>query len=260
MEKIDYTGKSGFRVIDSDSCVGEIILFSVETEKKVQRVFTCADEKIINPDYVNYVYFPPMYYINRGFFDQNLVNCLENGGNLLVVGSGEAMLAKLLWQGFSVDPKQITVSDKKLPSVVKSLPFQQCEFDMTEDWPEFSGEFDYILFPESFGVAFDMGAYDISNKFFEDTSDVVELIVQGQYVDPEKIEFYKNVLGSECPVFLRKVKTLMSALEAPSSEGEIRFDYNNWYAQELVFFFLKLRESYPNLTLVLNCGFVTLRK
>lgn len=91
-------------------------------------------------------------YFDEGLVDQKVIAKLMEGGMLLVVGTGLGKLEKVLWKGYNIPAEQISIADIELNQEIESLPFNKFEFDLTKKWPLLR-KFDFIFFPESFGVA-----------------------------------------------------------------------------------------------------------
>lgn len=151
-----------------------------------------------------YTYFAAPWFFDerRRFMTAGVLADLQAGAQLLSVGSGPAHLERILNRGFGV--KNITLSDISLhPKALESgLPIHQ--FDMMGAWPKFDHGFDYVIFPESFGVSF----LPIHNSTYEIGKEV-------RYVDDDGLMTFPEV---EAEAMLT---TLSSAIRALKPRGKI---------------------------------------
>lgn len=128
--------------------------FVADAQKRMKRVFGGLDrrEEIYEGAKSNYFYFSGMYHIRSGLVTPSVVNDLRNGKTLLSVGCGDAHLERFLSKGYEIPSSRITLTDKSLDECVQTFGSTFYQFDMTKPWP-IIGNYDYILFPESLGVA-----------------------------------------------------------------------------------------------------------
>jgi len=236
-------------------------LFQREAKRKVHHVFGEAETKA-TAEHRAYFFYPPMYYIERGFINKDLVMRMEKGGRLLTVGTGKGDLEKMLWKGFGVNPKQIIQSDIELFSTTQDLPFEKKEFDFLGAWPTFDEKFDYILFPESFGVGFSQVKFadGRSHRFFETLDRATDKVLKRESVPDREISLFKQIIEMDRPSLVKKCDVLLTALENLNDNGEVRLDSHSLDEQAIAFIVLKLREKYPKLEFDWKWGHLVLKK
>lgn len=122
---------------------------------------------------IPYIYFSPSYHFNQGLVNEDMLDKLQNGENMLSIGCGKAHLERLLVEGFSIDKSQIVLADNNAQDIPREFRFHQ--FDMHEYWwPEFDKKFTYVLFPECLGCT--LGSFD-STINRDGTSEMIEAIL-----------------------------------------------------------------------------------
>ncbi|MCX6733751.1 MAG: hypothetical protein NTX63_02970 [Candidatus Peregrinibacteria bacterium] len=170
-----------------------------------------------------YFYFPAGWHGKCGLVTAPMIANLQSGASLLSVGSGPAHLERVLHRGLGV--QNITLSDIYLhPRALKSgLPCHQ--FDMTKPWPQFERNFDYIIFPESFGLNYKSQADTIT----EEASIPKDFYRKGDEPFRQSFSMYTS---------------LSSAVRALNSDGKIMITYP-LYSHELEFFRPRLLEHVP---------------
>lgn len=101
---------------------------------------------------IPYIMFTPSYHVWRGLLAEEIVDDIrENSKSVLSVGSGTALIEKLLVNEFGIGQEQIVLSDKN-EELLEPEGLEYHIFDMLGSWPDFGRDFDYIMFPQSFGV------------------------------------------------------------------------------------------------------------
>ena len=121
---------------------------------------------------------------------------------------------------------------------------------MLEQWPNFDKKFDYILFPESFGVAFLKSQLkgERTHRFHDVLDKVTERVLKGEGADEKDIDFFKSVVSIDNKLTVKKLEVLSNAIAHLNTGGEIRLDGYSINDQELAFIVLKLREDDPEIS------------
>lgn len=110
---------------------------------------------------VPYKFFRPSHHVKTGLIDDGVFSSLRRGKNMLTVGCGPAYLEQCLAilgvvRGNLVlsDKTRIDLEDIGREGVPRDMEFHQ--FDMLGTWPDFRRLFDYLIFPDAFGVVFEL--------------------------------------------------------------------------------------------------------
>jgi hypothetical protein len=203
----------------------------------------------------NYFYFSPIEYFKKGFVDREMIDMLSSGATVLNVGAGNGNLERVLQEGYKIPENQIGVTDIKLHPKLEKLPFQKYEFDMTEQWPVFAKKFDYILFPESFGVAFgegQKGNEGVTHRFYTEVEDIIESVKKGEEVRKDDVDFFVSLIEMDSPNTAKKLSTIRQALLNLNDGGEIRMSGDLLSDQEETYLKLKLKHDYPEIEIARN--------
>jgi len=199
-----------------------------------------------------YVYFSALWYIESEIITPDMVASLQKDATLLSVGSGEGHLERLLKDGFNIPTKNITTSDLYLDNKIQQAGFQHHIFDMTKPWPNFNQQFDYILFPESLGVAlldYNRIGKDQSqtNRFFNYLDQTEKEILDGN-LKPKDIDFFMQVIGMDVPKVHQIYQILTQAIQNLKPNGEIRIKHGLQETQQRAYIMAKLAQEYPNIS------------
>ena len=167
---------------------------------RLQDTYIREDEKVMCNADKRYIYFSGPLYLKEGFVDAQMINRLQGGARMLSVGAGEGHLERLLNLGFHVPKSRIAVTD--YPSIHPRLNgsgFKKYVFDMTKEWSEFKGKFDYVLFPESLGVAIlNLSTEEEPFRFYTDIESITKICEEGRFneLTDSDIDFFMfSVLG-----------------------------------------------------------------
>jgi hypothetical protein len=216
----------------------------VEVLGSEQDIYPYPDDEI-----GNYFFFPVLDHFQKGLINQDIIkNLVEGNKSVLSVGVGDGNFERVLWQGFKIPESNITIADIKLHSKAKQLPFEHYEFDMTGVWPHFTHSFDYILFPESFGVAFPYGHFGNALQRYAQLLQE-ELKTKGDIAEDKLRSFMKMVELNDVAIG-KKVFALEQALSNLNEGGEIRFsgDLLHWYEEKYLEY--KLKQQFPSLHMI----------
>lgn len=198
----------------------------------------------------NYFYFPGILYFERGTITTDMVQRLREGASMLSVGSGDGHLERLLSEGFEIPKKNIVVSDIELDPFLSS-DFESYTFDMTGDWPDFGRKFDYVLFPESLGVAL-LDLLNIGNgghtyRFFEDINSDASRCLNGE--EMHSPEFFQRVIEMDIPYAVNSYGIMKRAVSQLNPEGEVRVCYGLDKSDQVrAYVMLKLKQDNPGIT------------
>ena len=198
-----------------------------------------------------YIYFSAPSYFKDEFVDAKMINKLQKGASMLSVGVGEGHLERLLSLGFQIPKNQITITD--YPSVhpkIKESGFKEYVFDMTKEWPDFKENFDYVLFPESLGVAtMDLGE-EMCYRFFEDTIRINKLCKERRFDDFEnsEAEFFIGLMEKDVPVVKVRYAIICNALKVLNPGGEIRISHGIKLPQQPAYMQLRLKKDGVNVS------------
>ncbi|HBF13693.1 MAG TPA: hypothetical protein DDW49_09985 [Deltaproteobacteria bacterium] len=103
----------------------------------------------VSLDAGRYIHYSPSYFFQHNLVTPELVNQLRDNParRVLSVGAGKGYLERFLVNVCRVGQNQIVLTDVD----AQGLPagFENHAFDMWGNWPEMSGTFDTILFPQS---------------------------------------------------------------------------------------------------------------
>lgn len=195
----------------------------------------------------NYFYFPAVSYFQSGTITPDMIEKLQSGGNMLSVGSGDGSLEKLISKGFKVPKDRIVVSDIKFDPKIKEHGFKAYQFDMLKDWPNFNEKFDYILFPESLGVAvMNIQGHPKTNRFYSTLEEDTKRILKGE--QPKYHEFFLDLVSEDVPVVNAKYSIFKRALENLKPDGEIRVRWGMTEEQQRAYVMLKFQTENPKIT------------
>jgi hypothetical protein len=128
-------------------------LFPLNEEEHIKKFSSKWNKDSYNSDVDNYGYFTAFYHTRTGLVTPRVISDLQEGARLLSVGTGDGNLEKLLVKGFNVPIGNIHVADLSIHPTLLREGFTAYEFDMTNNWPRIQPLFNFIIFPESLGVA-----------------------------------------------------------------------------------------------------------
>lgn len=220
-------------------------------DQKRREIFPTANEHQRSGD-SRYVYFPVVdhYFDRKPIIDTILIEKLKNGGRLLSVGVGSAKLEHLLYKGFELPKNAITLADISFSSEALKIDLERVVFDMREAWPKFAEKFDYILFPESFGVANFAPTQDVAQTsirlFFEAMRKML-VVVQAnadQNIQNNQWNEVKLLVEKDFPKIEKKYYTLWCAVHALAKGGELRLLGHLMTAEEVMYITMKCKEDF----------------
>jgi len=222
--------------------------FVVDAKKRIRKVLgdPTEYEKSLNADAKGsgYMYFDPEWCFEKGLVDEKMVSALERGASLLSVGTGRADLERVLWKGYKIPKDKISIADIKLHTRAKRAPFSKFQFDMKGEWPDSLGKFDFIVFPESFGVAIDAGPGSMdAGVIYQDLKKDEE---EGK-IDAHMTELMRELEKGLSDAIKQELVVIQQALLHLSEGGEIRMvgdlmgDYEEKELQKI------LKETYPRI-------------
>lgn len=223
--------------------------FLEEAEIKAKNLFPDAKDMVADED-SSYIFFGPFEYFRRGLIDEGMIKNLQEGASLLSVGVGPARLERFIQQGYALKVNQITIADVDWHKEALESDFLKIKFDMTKKWPEFDTHFDYIIFPESFGVAH--GKFDnesFTSRFWDILNPVVEKILSNHDSDIASMDrkLFKNIIEADLPRAVQELNTITEALKYLNPSGEIRMRGHLISDQCLAYIILMLKELYPTI-------------
>ncbi len=199
---------------------------------------------------LNYFYFSGIWHIENGLVTSRIIRNLQDGASMLSVGTGDGHLERLLIQGFSVPKENIHVADKALDKKVKEYGFRDYEFDMIGEWPDLNKDYDYIVFPESLGVALlknkkSFFAPELTTRFCEDVRNTVGKVTSGQDVSTSDADFYISLIQRDVPGAEFTCTVLTQALRYLSDSGNIRISRGGGIAnnQQYAYTVLRLKDN-----------------
>jgi hypothetical protein len=117
-----------------------------------QRETSLCDAVGFSLGYKGYATFPPSVQIRQGLITPEIVAHLQSGARLCSHGVAYAYLEQLLRDGFNIPNNQIVVTDAALHPRVLQSGLNCRAFNLNDSWPDLGDPFDYVLFPDSFGV------------------------------------------------------------------------------------------------------------
>ena len=222
-----------------------------EAEKRSAKVFSKKEnyKDIYAQSNGKYFFFPGIDYFKRGTITPDMISRLQSGCNLLSVGSGDGHLERLISAGFRIPKRRIVVSDIELDQRLIECGFKRYQFDMTRPWPELDEKFDYILFPQSLGVA------TLPGKIRELSTSEQEAIQVRLKEEEIKRYFDEPVIEDELSKNIRKKEAvwkhliIKEALSRLKRNGELRICYGlNDESRICAYVVHKLKEEYPEIT------------
>jgi len=195
----------------------------------------------------NYMQFPGVWYFQCGHITPKIVSGLIKGSKMLSVGSGEARLERLLTEGFGASKQNIVLSDMSLYAQARESGMKCYEFDMTKPWPKLEEMFDYIIFPESLGVALLKAEEQLSFRYFDILSRVEKQVLASDY-SSQDIGFFMDVVGMD----VSRVHTVCSILEQGmkylNSGGTLIVKHGINAGQQKAYIMAKFHRDYPGIT------------
>ncbi len=199
-----------------------------------------------------YAYFSALWYIESKIITPDMITSLQKDATMLSVGSGEAHLERLLTAGFNIPTKNITTSDLYLNEKIEQVGFQHYIFDMTKQWPSFNQKFDYILFPESLGVAlldYNRIGKDQSqtHRFFNYLNTTEKEILDGN-LNPKDKDFFMQVVEKDVAKVKLLYFILKQAIPNLNPHGEIRIKHGLEEPQQRAYIMTKLAKEYKDIT------------
>lgn len=113
------------------------------------------DDQIANRGEPNttWVFFSPLHHARAGLLTPDLVNNMQRGAKLLVVGAGCGDIERYLIKVCGVNPEQITAADIDLSNYPSDLGVMTHQFDMVGAWDLEATLYQHVLLPESLGMA-----------------------------------------------------------------------------------------------------------
>lgn len=217
--------------------------------KKAREVFSSIDVNKFR-DGERYSFFPVVdqYFINQPIIDVALIKKMQSGGKMLSVGVGPAHLEELLYRAFDIQRDSILLADIQFVSEAQENSLNKIQFDMMEKWPELGNKFDYILFPESFGIANFRSIYEPGEtaRFYQDVEDVVNAVFKHatDSLPENQKNFVLKLFEHDIVGLDKKYFTINEAINNLSDEGEVRFSGHLMNQQELTYIALKTEEKY----------------
>jgi len=216
-----------------------------EAYKRSAQVFSAEDnyDDLFEPHGISkYFFFSGVYYFKHETITPDLIARMSNGASLLTVGSGDGHLERLLCHGFNISQQQIHTSDRNIHPRIKEEGFPHYEFDMTKPWP-INNLFDYIIFPESLGVATMTGEECTSFRFLDDLKKI-EKGIFAENVESRDVEFFLDVITRDAPETVRKYEIIEQALNHVNPQGEIRVKWGLDNLQQRAYVMAKLKRDY----------------
>ena len=200
-----------------------------------------------------YQYFAPSHYAKGGLISPALVADLQDGAQLLSLGCGPAHMERSLVTLFGINPAAIDLCDRKTYPQIAQWNFRFRQFDLLAAWPAFDKQYDYVVFPESFGCATLDGNRGRSERFCEELAAVEDAVLSGRLfsVPPSELQFFKHVVAADFPeVTSAIVKTLLSAYALLKPGGEVRVQGHCLNSQELAYTVSELVEREPSIAVL----------
>lgn len=200
----------------------------------------------------NYSYFSAMWYFKAEIITPDLIQNLTQNAALLSVGCGEGHLERLLNKGFDIPKKNIHTSDLYLDQKIFQAGFRHHLFDLTSPWPNLKKKFDYILFPESLGVALlkhdpSRKQQDITFRFFNYLEQTQKEILGGN-LNPPDLTFFLEVVEKDVPRVTIIYNILKQAISFLKPQGEIRIKHGLQEPQQRAYIMAKLAQEYQQIT------------
>lgn len=235
--------------------------FLKDATEKVSRVIPeSIDADGFSPNHMTdsetrYFYFSPLTYFRNELVDEQMINDLKTDKRMLSVGAGRADLERVLEEGYGIPANHITIADIRLHSKARQTSFPMHEFDMKKEWPKFDAKFDYIIFPESFGMAFagpESTNGSRTHRFFDIVENVVKKTKSGEQIARDDEDFFVKLLEMDVPEVKDELRTLEYALNDINDSGEIRLSGALLSEQEDTYLRIKLRERHPNVRMFYN--------
>ncbi len=179
-----------------------------------------------------------------------IVGKLRKGAKLLSLGCGNCHLERTLLT-FSIPPEQMTITDLELTDLARKTPFRKFQFDFTKpkDWPDFKTHFNYIFFPESYGMI-NTSAQEITEleKLAKSTKEILspelvpKIIASDTAMDYHTLQ--KILQLPNCSYEDRIGRTLESAIKILALNGEIRICHTHVPDLILAIVLTKLKRVY----------------
>ncbi|OGI64937.1 hypothetical protein A2642_02430 [Candidatus Nomurabacteria bacterium RIFCSPHIGHO2_01_FULL_39_10] len=235
-------------------------------KQKTREVFSPEEQHLRSYTFENpphkrkYIHFSALHYFESAIITPDMITSLQNNATLLSVGSGEGHLERLLKDGFHIPTKNITTSDLYEDPKIEHAKFPHYTFDMTKPWPNFNQQFDYILFPESFGVAL-IDWENIGNptnqsrthRFFNELDKTEKEILAGN-LNPQHLNFFMQVVGMDVSRVHRIYQVLQQAIPHLKPHGEIRIKHGIDEPQQRAYIMAKLAQEYQNISFPTQSG------
>ncbi len=225
-----------------------------DAKRKIKQVFPFEEQHLgtYTVDNAKYIYFSALWYIESEIITPDMVASLQQDATMLSVGCGEGHLERLLHKGFNIPKKNISTSDLYLDQKINQAGFQHYIFDLTKSWPNFNQKFDYILFPESLGVAlldYNRIGKDQSrtHRFFNELDTTQKEILEGN-LKPHDLDFFMQVVGMDVPKVHAIYNILTEALSHLKPRGEIRIKHGLEHEQQRAYIMAKLAQEYPTIS------------
>ncbi len=202
----------------------------------------------------NYFYFSGLWHLKFGLVTSKIINDLQKEANLLSVGVGGGHLERLLVEVFDINRKNIDIADINLEDSIMNYGFDSYTFDMTKSWPTLNKSYNYIIFPESLGVAVMHNnlssklpnRYKESIRFFQTLNNVIDNELKYKKSSSESnIQLYKSVIEQDVTSVREYYQVISEAFRNLSENGEIRVEAGINSIQSHVYVALKLKELFP---------------
>jgi len=199
------------------------------------------------------IYFSGIHHLETGLVTTQLIRNLQDGKNLLSVGTGEGHLERLLVEGFQIPKERIQIADKEIFEKVTHFGFKIHKFDMTEPWPDLNFKYDHIIFPEALGVALSTKEHQlglesdrITYRFYDEVDKLVDNVKSGKSVRKAEVQFFLRLIKQDVPRAELAYNVIKNAFNYLSDNGEVRINGFNSGEQISSYVHLKLKEDFTS--------------
>lgn len=220
--------------------------------KKIDKEFPLSDRHrdVYLSDRDNNFYFSALWHMRDYLITPKIIAHLKSGAKMLSIGSGDGHLERLLARGFAVPRKNIHVSDISIHPKLLNQGFPRYEFDLTQDWPKLPCSFDYVIFPESLGVALlklRLEGNCVTSRFYEDTVKIVNATLRKRNVSGADRDFYIGLIERDIPQAIPTYNILRQAYDLLNNDGELRVSRGGGikYEQMNAYVGLKFKKEFP---------------
>lgn len=214
------------------------------------------------PEGLSYTYFSALWHLRDGLVTPRIILDLRNGAKMLSVGSGDGHLERVLIKGFGIPKDRINVSDKSIHPRLLTEGLTCYEFDMTKPWPDMKKSFNYVIFPESLGVALLSVPGGASSRFLGNTKRIENTVLNGGIVSDRDRDFYLELIETDVPSATHIYKVLQEAYKKLCNVGEIRLSKSGSIRSKQleVYVELKFRRESPECECSLASGPLVISK